>query len=184
MDFEFPCPTCQNKIKAQDDWIGMSARCPNCDSIITVPDQKNVDIQIEIQKENKTASNSETKSKLIKCSLCNNEISSHADKCPYCGEPTQFYKKQKSHVVYVLLGIFFGWLGANDIYIGQSECCGFKIVLLLISIFLLIGSFNAENIKDASIAFIVSIVIFIISLIVTAFQLATTNKDGYGNHFK
>ena len=77
MDFEFPCPTCQNKIKAQDNWIGMSARCPTCDSIITVPKHKNIDTQVEAQKENETVSNSKTKSKLIKCSLCNNEISSY-----------------------------------------------------------------------------------------------------------
>ena len=98
MDFEFPCPTCQNKIKAQDNWIGMSARCPTCDSIITVPKHKNIDTQVEAQKENETVSNSKTKSKLIKCSLCNNEISSYAAKCPFCGEPTQFYKKQKNHL--------------------------------------------------------------------------------------
>jgi uncharacterized membrane protein YtjA (UPF0391 family) len=82
------------------------------------------------------------------------------------------------------LGIFFGWLGAHDIYNGQSEYSFFKLFLLGMSIILQFASFNTENTKDASILFIVSIVIFIISLTVTAFQLATTDKDGYGNHFK
>jgi uncharacterized membrane protein len=184
MDFEFPCPTCQNKIKAQDDWIGMSARCPTCDSIITVPDRENIDTQIEVQKENETASNSETKSKLIKCPLCNNEISSHADKCPYCGEPTQFYKKQKSHVVYVLLGIFFGWLGANDVYIGLGGYCALKIIFLIMSIIALLLSFSAKNIEDTMGPFIFFIVVLVLLIVISAFQIAVTEKDGYGNHFK
>ena len=40
MSFTFNCPHCQQKIEAEDEWIGQDAECPSCGKAIKVEKNK------------------------------------------------------------------------------------------------------------------------------------------------
>jgi TM2 domain-containing membrane protein YozV len=73
---------------------------------------------------------------LIKCPECSTQISDKADACPSCGYPiaknvadnpnrpnsspqsVAVVKAAKSRGLYIILGLFLGWLGIHNFYAG------------------------------------------------------------------
>lgn len=67
----------------------------------------------------------------IFCSSCGNVVKVAAEICPKCGVRISKKKNGRERIVYLLLGIFLGSLGAHNFYAGYS---GRAIAQLLISI--------------------------------------------------
>jgi hypothetical protein len=38
MPFDFPCPNCRSVLRAQEEFVGLTTRCPRCDGACLVPD--------------------------------------------------------------------------------------------------------------------------------------------------
>ena len=71
------------------------------------------------------------------CPYCAGEIIPGVKKCRHCGEWIDVSAKPKDPVVYVILGLIFGYLALHNIYAGEKERIGIKLIVLFVSIFLI-----------------------------------------------
>lgn len=116
---------------------------------------------------------------LIACEECGKQISDKATACPHCGAPTrvtdtqpmaaspvqqvQLVKSAKSRGIYIILALFFGFLGVHNFYAGRI---GVGVAQLLTV--LLLGWF---------------VVGFVIVFFWILIELFTVTKDGAGDAF-
>lgn len=91
MSIEFHCPHCDKLLKTSDDKSGVSANCPGCGEIVTVP-PPNSDLAVVtstgIDGGNETpvaVSPSGTGER--PCPMCGEQNRASARRCEFCGEP-------------------------------------------------------------------------------------------------
>lgn len=92
MDIIFTCPHCDQKIEAPKNYAGTEILCPTCQNAIICPESENAKNDYNLVK--KTSVQSPKSSQPLKA----------PDTLPF------------NEVVYTLLGIFFGLLGAHNLY--------------------------------------------------------------------
>ena len=71
MSFKFHCPHCDQKIEAEEEWIGQEAECPSCNAKITVPAPSTAQKLKEDERE---------------CPFCGEIIKKDAIICRFCRE--------------------------------------------------------------------------------------------------
>lgn len=104
MAIEFSCPRCDKLLKTADDKAGLTANCPGCGAVVTVPGDRQVAEQID-----RSAGSSGESSPVDtdapgqpanlagraeppdgsgtrRCPMCGESIAAPARRCPFCGE--------------------------------------------------------------------------------------------------
>ena len=102
----------------------------------------------------------------MNCRNCNNPITPGISYCPKCGsalhnQPAENIYLQKNRLVYILLGIFLGYLGVHNFYAGYVKRA---VIQLLLSVLLCW-------------TFIVPAIVFIWVII----DICTVDRDANGN---
>ena len=130
-EYVFPCPACKKEVKSDTQYIGRAAECPNCQSIIEIPElpsaQKNsMPENFFSQKTSRQDDKGKIKNKIKKtfslrieqsnqCELCQNLISPTVAQCPACGHRPKFIRQMKLRYIVglclILLGFGIGPLG-------------------------------------------------------------------------
>ena len=144
--FKFKCPHCQQHLEAETDWIGQVAACPSCGKKIKIQMQQIQLKKVEIEQ-----------GQLFQCQTCGKKISVQAQTCPNCGAPNPEFVPPKSSLVYIILLLFFGYIGLHDIYIGRTMRGSIKIAIG--SLIIIIPTLMSELFSLDSLAFITAILL-------------------------
>ena len=101
---DFNCPHCNQRFHNDTPCAGRIITCPTCHQNFEIlnPDGSRA-------KKN--------------CPYCGEEILAVAQKCPHCKEMLneKLHQSDESRVIYCLLGLFLGGLGAHNFSRGKSE---------------------------------------------------------------
>ena len=122
MSIQIECENCGLKRKVKDQFAGKKIKCPECRSIIHIPDTDNSDLGLVDEKipDEKY------------CPSCGEIIKKEAEICPHCGvrikqapQPVQRRRTRrpasgKSRISAGLLALFLGGFGAHKFYLGKG----------------------------------------------------------------
>ena len=106
--------------------------------------------------------------RIMSCPSCGRKISINAERCPRCGE--LFVTKRKSRFVYILLAIFFGFLGFHKFYSGHILSGLLTLIFFPILIVL-------------TLTMLWPIIFFIIDAFFILIDILFTKKDAHGVPF-
>lgn len=175
-DFIFKCPKCRSELKGNEKFIGLTVCCQHCSASVVVKPE-----------EEKTAPppappieqplSTPPAPVLKKCPVCQKEMSSMAPLCPHCGQPNNDAPIQKSRVVYILLGLFFGGLGIHNFYADQS----WGVAHIMLSFGFLCAIAASSKAPDA---IIVAYLIGVVQTVWVICEICSFEKDGNGVPFK
>lgn len=114
------CEYCDNEIQPSE------TKCPSCGAAIDVVNREQESTrcsQPTVQLEKACALPMATNAQVYNgkyCPNCGMAVSANARQCPKCGEPLTGAgnSQPRQRVVFILLGLFFGFLGIHDFYAG------------------------------------------------------------------
>jgi predicted RNA-binding Zn-ribbon protein involved in translation (DUF1610 family) len=89
MPIRFKCPACGKALQAQDDAIGLTVRCPGCQSTAAVPEtsegEESYSLSAEREPSRSPAVGGHDDGRRP-CPMCGEMIAANAIKCRFCGE--------------------------------------------------------------------------------------------------
>ena len=128
------------------------------------------------------------------CQCCGKIIAQSAESCPHCGAINEFAVPRKSRIVYVLLGLFLGEIGAHNIYAKRWTAAAIQFFL---SLFILISwiictvsgavgvaSEDSESVVLSGVFMILAIILGVALPVWYIIEICTVEKDGDGIKFK
>ena len=116
------CPHCGQSYDIDRTSIGKEADCTSCGNHFV--------IQATVSKPKKSV-------ELSHCPYCAGEIVPGVKKCRHCGEWIDISAKPRDPVAYIILGLSLGFFALHNIYAGEPERIGIKLIVLIISMFLI-----------------------------------------------
>lgn len=116
------CPRCGQSYDIDRTSIGKEADCTNCGNHFV--------IQATFSKPQKSV-------ELSHCPYCAGELVPGVKKCRHCGEWIDVSAKPRDPVAYIILGLSLGFFALHNIYAGEPERIGIKLIVLFVSIFLI-----------------------------------------------
>lgn len=125
------CPHCRQNYEVDESYAGQNVQCQNCGNEFMVT-QSPILTPVAAPS-------------MKKCPMCGEQILAEARKCKYCGEYLNpdgtVAEKSKSFAVYLILALFFGGIGAHNIYDGKNILGGFKFGITLLGFICLTGNY-------------------------------------------
>ena len=112
------CAKCGREYEVEESFIGQNVECECGEKWeITAPTEPRPEPE-----------------KTKKCPMCGEEILAIAKKCRFCGEYLSEDNKpiqRKDRLVYTILGLFLGHLGAHNFYAAQYPAAIAKLLILI-----------------------------------------------------